>query len=98
LDEPTTGLDSSTALSVIQVINLLAARGVNVVSTIHQPSSEIYAEFDQLLLIVQGNIIYQGDALNSVKYFNSIGLKCPSNSNPADFYTKLMNSEGLIIE
>lgn len=35
LDEPTTGLDSTTALSVISLLRDLAERGVNVVSTIH---------------------------------------------------------------
>jgi len=39
LDEPTTGLDSTTALHVIQFLNKLAKQGRTVVSTIHQPSS-----------------------------------------------------------
>jgi ABC-type multidrug transport system ATPase subunit len=35
LDEPTTGLDSSTALQVIELLKSLSKKGVNVVSTIH---------------------------------------------------------------
>jgi ABC-type multidrug transport system ATPase subunit len=45
LDEPTTGLDSSTALDIVQHLKHLATQGVNVVSTIHQPSSEIFDSF-----------------------------------------------------
>lgn len=59
LDEPTTGLDSTTAFNVLEVLQRLAKRGRNVVSTIHQPSTEIFNRFDNLLLIVKGNIIYQ---------------------------------------
>lgn len=59
LDEPTTGLDSTTALNVLEVLKNLALHGRNVVSTIHQPSSEIFNQFDNLLLMVRGNIIYQ---------------------------------------
>jgi ABC-type multidrug transport system ATPase subunit len=39
LDEPTTGLDSTTALQVILLLKTLAKQGKTVISTIHQPSS-----------------------------------------------------------
>jgi ABC-type multidrug transport system ATPase subunit len=39
LDEPTTGLDSTTALQVIQLLGSIARRGKTIVTTIHQPSS-----------------------------------------------------------
>ena len=39
LDEPTTGLDSTTALHVVQFLNKLASKGRTVITTIHQPSS-----------------------------------------------------------
>ena len=42
LDEPTTGLDSSTSLLVIEILEDLSKKGVTVVSTIHQPSYEIF--------------------------------------------------------
>lgn len=41
LDEPTTGLDSTTALQVILLLKKLAKQGKTVISTIHQPSSEL---------------------------------------------------------
>jgi len=59
LDEPTTGLDSTTALNVLELLKKLAQNGRNIVSTIHQPSSEIFSQFDNLLLMVRGNVIYQ---------------------------------------
>ncbi len=62
LDEPTTGLDSTTALNLISFLNKLAKTGRTVVSTIHQPSSEIFSEFDKMVLIVDGHIVYHGGA------------------------------------
>jgi len=42
LDEPTTGLDSTTALQVILLLKKLANQGKTVISTMHQPSSELF--------------------------------------------------------
>jgi ABC-type multidrug transport system ATPase subunit len=97
LDEPTTGLDSTTALNVIRFLNKLAKSGRTVVSTIHQPSSEIFAEFDRLIIMVQGHIVYQGNSKQSVNYFKSIGFPIPLHSNPTDYYMKIMNKEGITL-
>lgn len=60
LDEPTTGLDSTTSLNLIRFLNRLAKQGRTVISTIHQPSSEIFMEFHHIVLMVDGHIIYDG--------------------------------------
>ena len=60
-DEPTSGLDSFMALSVVEVLKELTASGRTVVCTIHQPSSEVFAIFDQLLLMADGRVAYSGD-------------------------------------
>ena len=65
LDEPTTGLDSVTALDLLHTLHALAhgnsqAKVVTVVCSIHQPQSKIFNLFDSLILLKSGNIIYQG--------------------------------------
>ena len=42
LDEPTTGLDSFTAFTVVEMLRGLALSGRTVVATIHQPNSETF--------------------------------------------------------
>lgn len=59
LDEPTTGLDSNTAVTIMFLLRDLANNGRTVVSVIHQPSTEIFNKFDRLILLCKGNIIYQ---------------------------------------
>lgn len=98
LDEPTTGLDSTTALHLIRLLNGLAKAGRTVISTIHQPSSEIFLEFDKLMLMVDGNVVYNGGAMDSIAYFRSIGMAVPIHSNPLDHYMKLMNKEGIALQ
>jgi ABC-type multidrug transport system ATPase subunit len=91
LDEPTTGLDSTTALQVVLLLRKLANDGRTVVSTIHQPSSEVFYEFDRLLLLVEGRCIYKGDSKDSESHFKSIGHECPPLMNLAEYYMDMMS-------
>jgi ABC-type multidrug transport system ATPase subunit len=78
LDEPTSGMDSLTSFIIVNQLKLLAKEGKTIFLTIHQPNSEIYALFDNLLLMIDGKIIYQGPADQSLHYFyNNFGLQCP---------------------
>ena len=72
LDEPTTGLDSSTALNLMMLIKKLASEGRTIISTIHQPSSDIFNSFDKLILLVEGHSIYcvkKSFIQYNIKYF-----------------------------
>jgi ATP-binding cassette subfamily G (WHITE) protein 1 len=60
LDEPLSGLDSVSALEVATSIRALAIAGRTVVCTIHQPSSAVFALVDDLLLLVDGQVTYNG--------------------------------------
>jgi ABC-type multidrug transport system ATPase subunit len=53
LDEPTTGLDSYLALSVVKSLRALAKSGRTLMCTIHSPSPALFAKFDKLLLLSQ---------------------------------------------
>ena len=93
MDEPTTGLDSFTATSVIETLKELAEGGRTIICTIHQPNSDIYDMFDRLMLLAQGKIIYYNEAKLAVNYFASINYKCPELSNPADYFMSMMSIE-----
>lgn len=59
-DEPTSGLDSFMAQSVVKAMKRLTGLGKTVIATIHQPSSEVFALFDRLLLLAEGRVAFQG--------------------------------------
>lgn len=85
LDEPTSGLDSTTALSVCEALkNLTVVGECTVVTTIHQPQPKIFALFDNLMLMKQGNLIYQGSANKVDRYLEHLGFPCPEDMSIAD--------------
>jgi len=91
LDEPTSGMDSFRAREIVALMHDLARnKGKTVCSTIHQPSSEAFFYFDRLIIMCDGNIVYQGDAAKSPAYFRSIKYDMPRFANPADIFMKLL--------
>lgn len=82
LDEPTSGLDSFTAFSVVSILKSLASTGRTIISTIHQPSSEVFHLFDDILLLADGRVMYHGPCSEMVPYFSRLGYECPQYSNP----------------
>ncbi|KAJ2880190.1 hypothetical protein IWW38_005991, partial [Coemansia aciculifera] len=57
--------------------------------TIHQPSAEMMAKFDKLILLSQGKLVYMGPSNLALSYFENQGYPS-TNSNPANFYIDLM--------
>ncbi|CAA0805816.1 ABC transporter G family member 15 [Striga hermonthica] len=93
LDEPTSGLDSAAAFFVIQSIKNLARDGRTVISSVHQPSSEVFALFDDLYLLSGGETVYFGEAKMATKFFAESGFPCPSRRNPSDHFLRCINSD-----
>ncbi|KAL3529933.1 hypothetical protein ACH5RR_009255 [Cinchona calisaya] len=93
LDEPTSGLDSASAFFVVQALKSVARDGRTVISSIHQPSSEVFALFDDLCLLSGGEIVYFGEAKMAIKFFAEAGFPCPSRRNPSDHFLRCINSD-----
>jgi len=85
LDEPTSGLDSFSAVQLCDVLKKVANAGASVLFTIHQPSSEIFAAFDRLILLSKGRVMYQGPVREVPLFFATRNHPVPSNYNPADW-------------
>ncbi|XP_044265632.1 protein scarlet isoform X2 [Tribolium madens] len=89
-DEPTTGLDSYSAQKIITMMNTMACSGKTILCTIHQPSSDIFAIFSQLILMADGRIAFMGSAASALDFFEKAGYRCPTSYNPADFFIKTL--------
>ncbi|XP_056683677.1 ABC transporter G family member 22 isoform X2 [Spinacia oleracea] len=91
LDEPTSSLDSASALRIVQILHNIAKTGKTVVTTIHQPSSRLFSKFDKLILIGKGSSLYFGKASEAMMYFSSMGCSPLRPMNPAEFLLDLAN-------
>ncbi|EIN06105.1 pleiotropic drug resistance protein PDR [Punctularia strigosozonata HHB-11173 SS5] len=98
LDEPTSGLDSQTAWSVLSLLRKLANHGQAILCTIHQPSAQLFSEFDRLLFLAKGGrTVYFGDlgedSRKLIDYFERNGADpCPPAANPADWMLQVIGA------
>ncbi|KAI7749560.1 hypothetical protein M8C21_021927 [Ambrosia artemisiifolia] len=93
LDEPTSGLDSASAFFVAHALKSVARDGRTVISSIHQPSSEVFALFDDLFLLSGGETVYFGETKEAIEFFAESGFACPIKRNPSDHFLRCINSD-----
>ncbi|KAK9032478.1 hypothetical protein V6N11_056740 [Hibiscus sabdariffa] len=86
MDEISTGLDSSTTFQIMnslrQSIHIL--NGTALISLL-QPAPETYQLFDDVILLSDRQIVYQGPRENVLEFFEYMGFKCPERKGVADF-------------
>lgn len=67
LDEPTSGLDSASSFYVISSLRSIAHDGRIVICSIHQPCSEVFNLFDDLVILAGGETVYFGERTMALK-------------------------------
>ena len=87
LDEPTSGLDAQSALLVCNALQASAALNITVVLVLHQPRYEIFAQFDDIVLLgAGGRTVYAGPVPGALPYMaRRFGAEPAPRTNPADF-------------
>ncbi|KAJ0522528.1 putative ABC-type D-allose transporter [Helianthus annuus] len=94
MDEISTGLDSSTTFQIVnslkQYVHIL--EGTALISLL-QPAPETYNLFDDIILLSDGKIVYQGPRENVLEFFESMGFKCPERKNVADFLQEVTSKK-----
>uniref|UniRef100_A0A4W4GFC5 ABC transporter domain-containing protein n=1 Tax=Electrophorus electricus TaxID=8005 RepID=A0A4W4GFC5_ELEEL len=93
LDEPTTGLDSNTANSIMSLLHRLSRNGRTIIFSIHQPRYSIFKLFDYLTLLHKGESVYAGPADEAIQYFLDLGYECEAFNNPADFFMDITHGQ-----
>ncbi|XP_021628884.1 pleiotropic drug resistance protein 1 isoform X2 [Manihot esculenta] len=94
MDEISTGLDSSTTFSIVnslrQSVHIL--NGTAVISLL-QPAPETYNLFDDIILLSDGQIVYQGPREHVLEFFENMGFKCPERKGVADFLQEVTSKK-----
>lgn len=82
VDEPTSGLSSRDSENIMDLLKELALKGKLVFVVIHQPSSDIFKMFDNLLILDTGGYpIYNGNPVDAVIYFKQLVNHVNSNES-----------------
>lgn len=50
---------------------IILAQGKTIIATLHQPSSELFALFDRILLMAEGRVAFMGTADQAYTFFKS---------------------------
>ncbi|XP_061981221.1 pleiotropic drug resistance protein 1-like [Populus nigra] len=94
MDEISTGLDSSTTYQIVnslkQTIHVLNSTAV---ISLLQPAPETYDLFDDIILLSDGQIVYQGPRENVLGFFEHMGFKCPDRKGVADFLQEVTSKK-----
>lgn len=93
MDEISTGLDSSTTFQILKSIKhyVHILHGTAVIALL-QPAPECYDLFDDIILISEGQIVYQGPCNCVLEFFECLGFRCPERKGVADFLQEVSES------
>ncbi|KAG0457816.1 hypothetical protein HPP92_022973 [Vanilla planifolia] len=86
MDEISTGLDSSTTYQVVRCLQQIVHLGeATILMSLLQPAPEIFELFDDIILLAEGQIVYQGPREHVLEFFENCGFRCPERKSAADF-------------
>ncbi|KAJ7956622.1 Pleiotropic drug resistance ABC transporter [Quillaja saponaria] len=86
MDNISTGLDSSTTFQIINSLKQsIHIFNKTALISILQPPPETFELFDDVILLAEGQIVYQGPREYILQFFESKGFICPERKGVADY-------------
>lgn len=71
MDSISNGLDTATTYDIVQAIRAVNhIMGLTTVISLLQPPPDVYKLFDEVIILHEGQIIYQGNAIASLSEFS----------------------------
>ncbi|KAI3947486.1 hypothetical protein MKX01_028391 [Papaver californicum] len=94
MDEISTGLDSSTTFQIIKFMKqMVHVMDVTMIISLLQPAPETFELFDDIILLSEGEIVFQGPRANVLEFFESMGFRCPERKGVADFLQEVTSKK-----
>ncbi|TXG46305.1 hypothetical protein EZV62_028185 [Acer yangbiense] len=94
MDEISTGLDSSTTFQIVkclqQIVHLTEA---SILMSLLQPAPETFDLFDDIILLSEGQIVYEGPREHILQFFETCGFRCPERKGTADFLQEVTSKK-----
>ncbi|CAG2176486.1 unnamed protein product, partial [Oppiella nova] len=91
VDEPTSGVDSYSALLMIQCFKRLSHRHrLSIITSIHQPNVEIIVLFNRLYILAKGGLtVYSGPPYGLRQHLSDCHILCTENQIPIEVLMKI---------
>ncbi|KAE8884663.1 ABC transporter G family member 34 [Phytophthora fragariae] len=94
-DEISTGLDSAATFDIIKALRTWCKTlGGSVIVALLQPTPEVVEQFDDILMVNEGHMVYHGPRTEILDYFEERGFSCPPRVDPADFLIEVTSGRG----
>ena len=92
-EEPTGNLDSETSSSVMEFLKGYSSQpGRRVIVTINKPSSFTWNLIDNVILVAQGKMIYEGPRFDMEAFFAYNQSPTPKRFSPVEHYLSVVSS------
>ncbi|KAJ7564272.1 hypothetical protein O6H91_02G010500 [Diphasiastrum complanatum] len=92
MDEISTGLDSSTTYQIVKCLQQFVHLLDNTICmSLLQPAPEAFELFDDIILLSEGQIVYQGPREHVLEFFEICGFTCPDRKGIADFLQEVIS-------
>ncbi|KAK1578736.1 hypothetical protein Q3G72_032753 [Acer saccharum] len=94
MDEISNGLDSSTTFQIVTCLQQSAhITDSTILVSLLQPARETFNLFDDIILMAERTIVYQGPCSNVLEFFEHCGFKCPPRKGVADFLQEVVSKK-----
>ena len=98
MDSISVGLDSSTTYQIINSVR----QSVHILNrtaliSLLQPPPETFELFDDIILLSEGHIVYQGPRFCVLQFFEYMGFRCPDRKAVADFLQEVKTCQSAVI-
>eukprot|EP00567_Pseudictyota_dubia_P017121 CAMPEP_0197437676 /NCGR_PEP_ID=MMETSP1175-20131217/4856_1 /TAXON_ID=1003142 /ORGANISM="Triceratium dubium, Strain CCMP147" /LENGTH=667 /DNA_ID=CAMNT_0042967253 /DNA_START=443 /DNA_END=2446 /DNA_ORIENTATION=- len=95
-EEPTGNMDSETSMAVMNFLKGYCSQpGRRVIVTMNTPSSLVWNMIDNVILISEGRIIFEGPRFDMEAFFANVGFPTPKRFNQAEHYLSVVSSVGM---
>ncbi|KAH0776999.1 hypothetical protein KY290_008410 [Solanum tuberosum] len=94
MDEISKGLDSSTTYQIVKFMRqMVHVNDITMVISLLQTDPETFDLFDDVILLSEGQIVYQGPKENVLEFFEYMGFRCPERKGIADFLVEVTSKK-----
>ncbi|XP_078433671.1 ABC transporter G family member 34-like isoform X2 [Wolffia australiana] len=90
MDAISNGLDTTTTFQIVKFMRqIVLGLDATVVMSLLQPAPEVFDLFDDVIVLNESEIMYQGPREKVLDFFGSMGFSCPGRTGIPDFLLRL---------